>query len=126
MNTLAYAHELKGEPFHAVYKPVSGAYATIGEVSIKDIEILTYKDLIYEIKVTTDKDPQLFKGLEKAFGKARHSVVDNYYYWQGEAVKLSFQSAGKKKIQFTYYASGIQDIIKKDAEKKVEDLSTEF
>ena len=126
VKTLAYAHDLKGEHFHAVYKPVNGAYTHIGEVTIKEMKILTYKDLIYQITVTTDKDPQLYKGLEKAFGKARHSVVDNYYYWQGQNVRLSFLSSGKKKVQFTYYALGIKKLIKADAIKKVEDLSSEF
>lgn len=126
LSTLAYAQEIKDQPFTAVYKPVNGAYPNIGEVAIKEIEVLTYKNLIYQITITTEKDPQLFKGLEKAFGKARHSVVDNYYYWQGSIVRLSFLSVGKKKVQFTYYAPGIKDIRKADAVKKVEDLSSEF
>ena len=126
LKTLQFSGNVKGEEFQSIYKPVNGAYSSIGEIAIRDLEVFTYKDLIYEIKVTTDKDPQLFKGLEKAFGNAKHSVVENKYYWQGEEVKLSFESVAKRKVQLVYHAFDIKDIIKQDATKKVEDLSSEF
>lgn len=126
LKTLQLAGNIKGREFHSIYKAVNGAYGSVGDIAVKDLEVLTYKDLIYEIRVTADKDPQLFKGLEKAFGQARHSVVENKYYWQGDAVKLTFESIGKRKVQFVYHAFGIKAIIKEDKAKKVEDLSSEF
>src|SRR5687768_8013774 len=39
-------------------------YEKIGEVKIDKVELKTYKDLIYEINVVTDKDERLMKALE--------------------------------------------------------------
>lgn len=125
-STLEFKSDLKDQEFHALYVKTNDAYETIGEAKIKSLEVLTYKNLIYQITVVTDKDPNLFKGLQKAFGKANHSVVDNLYHWNTAKVSLSFGSEGKKKLKLVYYAHGIKQIIKEDKEKKVEDLSSEF
>src|SRR6187399_2763123 len=41
-------------------------YQTIGEVKIESIEVKTFKGLIYEISVITEKDTRLMKGMESA------------------------------------------------------------
>ena len=126
ISSLEFAGNNKSEENQAYYKPKSGQYTSIGEVPIKSLKVLTYDNLIYEIEITCAKDPQLFRGLEKAFGKATHSVKDNLYHWNTSQVSLTFGSVGKKKVQLVYYAYGIKAIMKSDANKKIEDLSTEF
>jgi len=108
------------------YKRLKSAFPSIGEIDIKDLTLLTYKDLIYQINITTTKDPQLFKGLEKAFGKAQHSVRYQKYFWEGDQVKLTFESIASNKLQLTYHAKGIKAIMKSDKQKKIDRLSTEF
>ena len=124
--SLEFKSELKDQEFHAVYNSKNGAYPSLGEASIKSIEILTYKDLIYQVTVIVDKEPNLFRGLEKAFGKAKHSVIDNLYHWNTGKVSLTFGAEGKKRLRLVYYAHGIKKIIQDDKKKKVEDLSSEF
>src|SRR5688572_17905480 len=54
-------------------------YQTIGEVKIEVIEVKTYKGLIYEILVVTEKDTRLMKGMENALGKPAYNVRDESY-----------------------------------------------
>ena len=126
ISSLEFASNNKDEENQAYYKPKSGQYTSIGAVPIKSLRVLTYDNLVYEIEITCAKDPQLFRGLEKAFGKAKHSVKDNLYHWSTGKVSLTFGSVGKKKVQLVYYAYGIKAIMKADANQKIEDLSTEF
>ena len=65
--------------------------------------------------------------MQKAYGKAKFAVVTNVYLWQGENVKLTFASEkGGKRIVMNYSAPKIKEIIKKDEEQKLKDLSDEF
>src|SRR5689334_9000554 len=56
-------------------------YQTIGEVKIESIEVKTYKGLIYQISVITEKDSRLMKGMESALGKPIYNVRDESYNW---------------------------------------------
>ena len=115
------------EEFKAIYSKKSGYFQSIGEIEIKDLKVYTYNDLIYRIEVVADKDPRLFKGLEKAFGEAKYSVIGNDYVWQGENVKLSFASHPKGKMVVMKYSTYlIKNIIKQDKEQVIEDLSDDF
>src|SRR3990170_4458708 len=53
-----------------LYAVAHPAYEKIGEVAISKIEVKTYKDLVYQIHVVTDKDPRLMKALESIYGPA--------------------------------------------------------
>lgn len=111
----------------AIYVRSSGSLSKIGDIQIKDLNVYTYNDIIYRIEVATGKNTQLFKGLQKAFGKAKFAVVTNVYLWQGENVKLTFASEnGGKRIVMNYSAPKIKEIIKKDEEQKLQNLSDDF
>ncbi len=111
----------------AIYVRTAGSIETIGDIPIKELNVYTYKDLIYRIEVSTGKNTQLFKGLEKAYGKSKFAVVTNVYVWKGEKVALTFGSEkGGKRIVMNYTAPEIKNIIKQDKEQKIKDLSNDF
>ncbi len=115
------------DEFNSTYIRRPGHLLTIGEIQIKDFVVYTYKELIYKIEINTVKDPNLFKGLEQAFGKSKFSVTTNGYIWQGNEVKLSFKTTkGGKETIMVYSSLKIKDIIKKDEEQKIKDLSNDF
>jgi len=115
------------DEFNATYTRRNGHLLSIGEIPIKNLTVYTYKDLIFKIEIITAKDPKLFKGLEQAFGKAKFVVTSNNYVWQGNNVKLSFKgSKGGKGTIMIYSSLKIKDIIKKDEEQKIKDLSDDF
>jgi hypothetical protein len=115
------------EDSKAIYVRKSGALQTIGEIQIKELNVYTYNDIIYRIEVSTGKNTQLFKGLEKAYGKSKFAVVSNVYVWQGENVKLTFASQkGGKRIVMNYTTPKIKEIIKQDEMQKLKDLSDDF
>lgn len=112
---------------NATYTSRNGYLMSIGDIPIKNFVVYTYKDQIYQIEITTSKNPKLFKSLEEAFGKAKFVVTSNNYVWQGSNVKLSFKSMkGGKGTKMTYTSLKIKDIIKKDEEQKIKDLSKDF
>src|SRR4051812_28059961 len=47
------------------YEVKNPVYEKIGEAEVKSVELKVYKGLIYEIIVTTPKDPRIMRGLEK-------------------------------------------------------------
>ncbi len=111
----------------AVYIRTSGSLQSIGDIHIKELNVYTYNDIIYRIEVATGKNTQLFKGLEKAYGKSKFAVVTNVYVWKGEKVALTFGSEkGGKRIVMNYTTPEIKGIIKKDKEQKIKDLSDDF
>lgn len=111
----------------AIYTRTSGSFQLIGDIQIKELNVYTYKDIIYRIEVATGKNTQLFKGLEKAYGKSKFAVVTNVYVWKGEKVALTFASEkGGKRIVMNYTTPEIKRIIKEDKEKKIQALSDDF
>ncbi len=111
----------------AVYIRSSGALQKIGTIPIKELNVYTYKGLIYRIEVSTGKNTTLYKGLTKAYGKAEFAVVSNVYVWKGEKVALTFASQkGGKRVVMNYTTPLIKDIIKQDEEQKLKDLSDDF
>jgi hypothetical protein len=57
-------------------------YAKIGEVKVREIELKSYKDQIYEITVKTDKDVRLMKALESLYGRAEYDQKNETYFWK--------------------------------------------
>lgn len=117
----------QSEENKAIYVRKSGSLQAIGDIQIKKLNVYTYNDIIYRIEVATGKNTQLFKGLEKAYGKSKFAVVSNVYVWQGEKVKLTFASQkGGKRIVMNYTSPKIKEIIKQAEEQKIKDLSDDF
>lgn len=111
----------------AIYIRKPGYLQSIGDIQIRDLKVYTYKDLIYQIDVITNKEPELFRGLEAAFGKAKFSVVGNEYFWQGNRIKLTYSSIkGGKKTVMTYSTDKIKNLIKQDEQAEIKQLSEDF
>lgn len=100
-------------------------YQKIGEVAVKEIELKTYKGLIYEIKVKTAKDPKVMQGLEKAFGKATYTVRTESWYWNSENITLTFKGFPKHNM-LTYRSAPVIKMMYTDKGKKIEEVAEDF
>ena len=101
-------------------------YEKIGEVKVNKVELKTYKDLIYEIKVVANKDSRLMKALESLYGKADYDVKNDTYFWKTENLILKFQSEGKNKLMLLYISYGLHRMMKEDKDKKVDEIANDF
>ncbi|WP_333818750.1 hypothetical protein [Ohtaekwangia sp.] len=101
-------------------------YEKIGEVRVKDIEMKAYKDLIYEITVTTEKDPRLMKALESLYGKADYDMKNQLYFWKSDRIMLRFKATGKHELILEYTSPVVRNMMKEDKEKKVNDIANDF
>jgi hypothetical protein len=109
-----------------LYEVDHSDYETIGEVKVKEIELKTYKDLIYEINVITEKDARLMKALETLYGKSDYDMKNETYFWKTDSLILKFKSEGKNKLQMLYVSYDIHKIMKEDKDKKVDDIANDF
>lgn len=116
----------KGHHAAKLYEIDHPDYKTIGEVAINHIEVKTYKGLIYEILVVTDKDERLMKGMERALGKPIYNVRDESYNWAGKQVGLRFSSHSRSQLQLLYTSSIVINKMKEDKSKKIDDISGDF
>ena len=101
-------------------------YSKIGDVKIRSIELKSYKDLIYEISVKTDKDPRLMKALESLYGKAEYDMKKETYFWKTENLILKFRSSGKNELELLFSSFVIQKKMKEDRKQKVDDIANDF
>jgi len=101
-------------------------YNSIGEVKIHKVELKTYKDLIYEINIVTEKDARLMKALESLYGKSDYDMKNETYFWKTDSLILKFKSEGKQKLQMLYVSYGIHNMMKADKDKKVDDIANDF
>ncbi|MEJ7645370.1 MAG: hypothetical protein WKF87_12310 [Chryseolinea sp.] len=101
-------------------------YESIGEVKVNKVELKTYKDLIYEIRVITTKDPRLMKALESLYGKADYDMKNDTYFWKTDNIILKFQSEGKHKLELLYISPILHKAMKDDKDKKVDDIADDF
>lgn len=101
-------------------------YEKIGDVKINKVELKTYKELIYEIKVVTNKDPRLMKALESLYGKADYDIKNDTYFWKTDNLVLKFQSEGKNRLQLLYISYGLHKTMKEDKDQKVDDIANDF
>jgi hypothetical protein len=101
-------------------------YESIGEVKVNKVELKTYKDQIYEIRVVAHKDPRLMKALESLYGEADYDIKNETYFWKTENIILKFQSEGKNKLELLYISLGILKSMKGDKDKKVDDIANDF
>lgn len=108
-----------------IYETKHADYKSIGEVTVKKIELKTYKGLIYEIHVFLPKDQRVMQGLEKSYGEATFSVRLHAYYWKAESLSLVFKGDGKK-IHLTYKSAPMLKMMHEDKNKKVNEVAEEF
>ena len=101
-------------------------YEKIGDVKINKVELKTYKELIYEIKVVTSKDPRLMKALESLYGKADYDIKNDTYFWKTDNLILKFKSEGKNRLELVYISYALYKTMKEDKNKKVDDIANDF
>ncbi len=109
-----------------VYEVAHPEYAKVGSVPVKRIELKTYKGLIYEIIVHTDKDPQIMRGLEKSYGKAIYSIRMETYYWTApDTLSLIFKGHNKH-LALTYRSVPVIKMMYADKGRKIEEIAEDF
>jgi hypothetical protein len=101
-------------------------YATIGDVKVENIEVKTYKGLIFEISVITDKDQRLMKGMEKALGKPVYNMRDESYNWGGQKATLKFSSHSKNQLGLLYTSTTVYKMMREDKTKKIDDIADDL
>jgi hypothetical protein len=102
------------------------AYTKVGEIPVSKIELKTYKDLVYQIHVVTDKDPRLMKALESVYGQAEYDMKKETYFWKGETLNLKFRSHSRNQLEMIYTSYRILNLMKEDKGKKVQDIAEDF
>ena len=90
------------------------------------VELKTYKDLIYEINVITDKDERLMKALESLYGKSEYDMKNETYFWKTDSLILKFKSLGKHRLQMLYVSYNVHKMMREDKDKKVNDIANDF
>lgn len=125
---LEFKKDIEDEVFPEaqLYTARKGHYESIGTLKIYDLEVKVYKDSIFEIKVITEKDANLYKGLKKAFGEPEFAYRANKYYWQTERLKLLYGSHSNNKIEMVYRSFLMSDKLKEDKKQVVEEIVDDF
>ncbi|UII34078.1 hypothetical protein LVD17_09655 [Fulvivirga ulvae] len=125
---LEYKKDIEDEVFPQakLYTAKKGYYENIGSLKIFDLEVKVYKDSIFEIKVITEKDPNLYKGLKKAFGEPEFAYRSSKYYWQSERLKLMYSSHSNNKIEMVYRSYLMNDKLKEEKKQEVEEIVDDF
>jgi hypothetical protein len=109
-----------------LYEVENVDYEKIGEVKIYKVELKTYKDLIYEINVITDKDERLMKALESLYGKSDYDMKNETYFWKTDNLILKFSAENKRQLRMLYVSYGIHKMMRDDKNKKVDDIADDF
>jgi hypothetical protein len=101
-------------------------YEKIGEVKINKIEVKSYKDLIYEIIIVTDKDQRMMKALESIYGKSGYDMKRETYFWKSDNLVLKFRSHSKNHLELLYISYPVLKMMKADKDQKVDDIANDF
>jgi hypothetical protein len=105
----------------------SPAYAKIGDADVNSVGLKAYKGLIYEIIVTTPKDPRIMKGLEKSYGKATYNLRTETYNWHvPKQISLIYKGINKREVTLTYRSYPTIKLMYDDKKKKIEDIADDF
>jgi len=109
------------------YEVKNPAYEKIGEAEVKSVGLKTYKGLIYEIIVTTPKDPRIMRGLEKSYGKATYNIRTETYNWHvPKQISLIYKGLNKKEVTLTYRSYPVIKLMYDDKKKKIEEIADDF
>jgi hypothetical protein len=95
-------------------------------VAVNRVEAKTYKGLIYQIHVVSDKDPRIMKALESIYGLAEYDMKRETYFWRGKSLVLKFRSYSKTQLEMIYTSFPVLDMMKTDKGKKVQDIADDF
>jgi hypothetical protein len=109
-----------------LYSVKDQAYERIGEVKVHKIELKTYSDMIYEIRVVAAKDPRLMKALESLYGKSEYDIKNDTYFWKTDNLILKFQTEGRNKLTMLYISYNLHERMKEDMGKKVDAIADDF
>lgn len=109
-----------------LYTAKKGHYENIGSLKIYNLEVKVYKDSIFEIRVITEKDPKLYKGLKKAFGTPEFAYRSGKYYWKSKRLMLTYSSYSSNKIEMVYRSFVMKGKLKADKEEEVNDIVSDF
>ena len=125
---LEYFKDFKNKniPGTKIYSRKKGTYEDIAGIKIQELQVKVYRGTIYEIDVLTEKDPRLAESLKKAFGNPIFSVRSNTYNWSSKSVGLSMTSKGKSKFELIYRWKDIRNLVKKDRQDEIQDISQDF
>lgn len=115
----------KNEYEAKLYSIKKASLGAVGEIKVKSIDLKTYKGLIYEIVVETEKDQRLMQGLEKAFGPSTYNVRTEGYHWRAPSLSLSAYG-GKNSHRLVYVSYTVHKQMKADKGKKVDDIADDF
>jgi hypothetical protein len=128
LNGAQFKRDLKiNDEFPAKFYTVEDpAYSKIGEVDIDRVEVVAYKDVIYEITVITHKDPRVMKALESIYGLAEYDMKRETYFWKGTDIVLKFRSHSKSKLEMIYTSPKVLAVMKEDKGKKVQAIADDF
>ncbi len=116
----------KDEFLARLYAVDNPEYEFIGEVPVNRVEVKTYKDMIYQIHVVTDKDPRLMKALESIYGIADYDMKRETYFWRSSSLVLKFRSFSKKQLEMIYTSYIVLSEMEADKGKKVQDIADDF
>jgi len=109
-----------------LYEVKNPAYEKIGEADVKGVELKTYKGLIYEIIVTTPKDPRIMRGLEKSYGKATYNVRTETYAWRvPDQISLVYKGHHKD-VVLIYKSHPVIKMMYADKKKKIDEIADDF
>lgn len=101
-------------------------YTKVGEIRVAKVDVKTYKDLVYQIHVVTDKDPRLMKALESVYGPSDYDLKKETYFWKGRTLILKFRSFSRNQLEMIFTSYLILQKMKDDKGKKVEDIADDF
>ena len=125
--TLKKEFEIAGNVYPSkLYEVEHPDYEQIGDIKVHGIELKTYRDVIYEISIITEKDPRLMKAMENVFGQASYDSKNHLYFWKTESVVLTYTSHSKKELELVYKSITVPKMMKKDKEKKIDTISDDF
>ncbi len=109
------------------YEVRNPAYEKIGEADVNSVELKAYKGLVYEIIVTTPKDPRIMRGLEKSYGKATYNIRTETYNWHAhQQISLTYKGKNKKEVTLTYRSYPMVKLMYADKKKKIDEIAEDF
>lgn len=101
-------------------------YSSIGEVKVNEIEASTYKGLIYQLVVITEKDTRLMKGMQSVLGNPVYNIRDESWNWGSENVGLKFRSHSRNQLSLDYTSKVVARMMQDDKKQKVKDIASDF
>ena len=113
-------------PGAKLYTNVKGQYGEIGSLKVHNVQVKSYKGMIYEIVVEAEKSIGLYRGLVTAYGEPKYSHRAQKNYWQGENIKLWYSIKGNSKILLEYYSLEMENVRKEEQKDNLQKVIDDF